>query len=999
MRKRLKKIISRITPIVLLTSLCIGGIPIQKVRADTNTWNYGFIAQQQTFTAPYTGSYTLEAWGASGGGDGPIPYGGKGGYAKGNITLNAGQTIYIYTGGQGASNSNSTGGGWNGGGNAGAIGGSGGGGGATDIRFNGTALSNRILVAGGGGGSGCVTAGANGGGITGDNATNGGYGGTQSSGGSALNGGQPGILGQGGNDPVDGGGGGGGYFGGGSGGQNSSGDYGGGGGSSYVGGVSGGSTTSGVNTGNGYIKVTYKNPILNVNANTSTNSIDMSWSVADTSQSYSYMLYSKSPNDSSFQTIPAKSSIRVLNVYPENTTMSAYKDSNGNFIPMSALLKTWMETNGYGKSLINVDEVYIDTFNNSPSTYLGTSSNWKYDVVMFGSWDSYNGKDLNATSEPLMETFIKSGRGVLFGHDTIKSDTPTNYFASLKGYVNEALDNNYWSTYDHGNGTSVKVSKKGLLTNYPWNIGDVGTVLTIPLAHTVGQIPAGDIWLRFTNVDDANISDAYLTTWNNTAQIQTGHSNGQATVNEQQIIANTLFYLGQVTTDTTWSDHKGQDVANPNGTNITGISTNSANNQFTINYNPVTDNGSTYQYYVEATGSSDNAKLRSETKTSTITSGIKGYSIIVDQSSSTVVSSNNITTNSTNYTFNKPYSSNFYVHIASVDNAGNISGTTTSLVDNTAPTLTITPSTTAWTNGNVTLTATGLDSNSAMKSITLPNNNVVNGGTATYIVGANGNYTFVATDNVGNNTTNSITVSNIDTTGATLNLSENTTSWAKQVTINASASDTQSGVKSITLPNGTVINGASASYPVTANGTYQFVVIDNVGNITTKSITVNNVDTTAPGMTFTQSTNQITNQSVTITATASDNQSGVATIKLPDGTFVNGSTANYTVTSSGSYTFQTTDSVGNSANYSFVVSNIIVISTVSDIDHIEYKLDGATVQNWTTYTGAFNVVNEGITTVSARAIDKAGNISDIATSVVKIDRSKPINGTIQIIIK
>lgn len=366
---------------------------------------------------------------------------------------------------------------------------------------------------------------------------------------------------------------------------------------------------------------------------------------------------------------------------------------------------------------------------------------------------------------------------------------------------------------------------------------------------------------------------------------------------------------------------------------------------------------------------------------------------------SITIPTNNIVSTTTNYTFNKPFSGNFYVHIATVDNAGNMSGTTTYLVDNTAPTLTITPSTTAWTNGSVTLTATGLDSNSTMKSITLPNNNVVNGGTANYTVGANGTYTFVATDSIGNNTTNSITVSNIDTTGATLNLSENTTAWAKQVTINATASDTQSGVKSITLPNGAVVNRASASYTATANGTYQFVVTDNVGNTTTKSITVNNVDITAPGMIFAQSTDHITNQSVTITTTASDSQSGVATIKLPNGSVVNGSTASYTVTSSGTYTFQTTDNVGNSANYSFVVSNIIVINTISDIDHLEYKLDGATVQDWTIYPGSLNITNEGITTITARAIDKAGNYSDTATSVVKIDRSKPINGTIQIIIK
>uniref|UniRef100_UPI00261F0AC5 four helix bundle protein n=1 Tax=uncultured Capnocytophaga sp. TaxID=159273 RepID=UPI00261F0AC5 len=39
----------------------------------------------------------------------------------------------------------------------------------------------------------------------------------------------------------------------------------------------------------------------------------------------------------------------------------------------------------------------------------------------------------------------------------------------------------------------------------------------------------------------------YLTTWNNTAMIQTGHSNGESTEDERKVLANTLFYLKQLT--------------------------------------------------------------------------------------------------------------------------------------------------------------------------------------------------------------------------------------------------------------------------------------------------------------------------------------------------------------------------------------------------------------------------------------------------------------------
>ena len=56
----------------------------------------------------------------------------------------------------------------------------------------------------------------------------------------------------------------------------------------------------------------------------------------------------------------------------------------------------------------------------------------------------------------------------------------------------------------------------------------------------------------------------YLTTWNNTAMIQTGHSNGQSTEDERKVLANTLFYLKQLTKKTEILDNSARDIANPN---------------------------------------------------------------------------------------------------------------------------------------------------------------------------------------------------------------------------------------------------------------------------------------------------------------------------------------------------------------------------------------------------------------------------------------------------
>ena len=56
----------------------------------------------------------------------------------------------------------------------------------------------------------------------------------------------------------------------------------------------------------------------------------------------------------------------------------------------------------------------------------------------------------------------------------------------------------------------------------------------------------------------------YLTTWNNTAMKQTGHSQGKSTEDERKVLANTLFYLKQLTKKTEVLDNSARDIANPN---------------------------------------------------------------------------------------------------------------------------------------------------------------------------------------------------------------------------------------------------------------------------------------------------------------------------------------------------------------------------------------------------------------------------------------------------
>ena len=240
-------------------------------QAGSQTFNY--TGSVQTFTAPITGAYTLDVYGARGGNITSYypTNGGLGGRAQGTINLTAGQTINIYVGEQGQDRQGNhpyggctnTPGGWNGGGANQSAGNGSPGGGASDIRVGGNTLADRVIVAGGGGGCGWTyAAGGAGGGTTGGAGTNHPTGGgTQAAGGavganSASCQKTAGSLGQGGTgsgSSAGGGGGGGGYYGGGGGGY----DQGGGGGSSYIGGVTNGSTTPGVRNGHGQVIISW----------------------------------------------------------------------------------------------------------------------------------------------------------------------------------------------------------------------------------------------------------------------------------------------------------------------------------------------------------------------------------------------------------------------------------------------------------------------------------------------------------------------------------------------------------------------------------------------------------------------------------------------------------------------------------------------------------------------------------------------------------------------
>ncbi|MBP7401348.1 MAG: hypothetical protein KBA30_01880 [Clostridia bacterium] len=106
-------------------------------------------------------------------------------------------------------------------------------------------------------------------------------------------------------------------------------------------------------------------------------------------------------------------------------------------------------------------------------------------------------------------------------------------------------------------------------------------------------------------------------------------------------------------------------------------------------------------------------------------------------------------------------------------------------VDDIDPDLTLTPDTTATTEGNVVVTAAANDAG-GIKQITLPDATVVPGTltslTATFTATDNGTYSFVAEDLAGNTKTQTITIANIDRTPRILTITPANTGLVTGVT-------------------------------------------------------------------------------------------------------------------------------------------------------------------------------------------------------------------------
>jgi hypothetical protein len=139
------------------------------------------------------------------------------------------------------------------------------------------------------------------------------------------------------------------------------------------------------------------------------------------------------------------------------------------------------------------------------------------------------------------------------------------------------------------------------------------------------------------------------------------------------------------------------------------------------------------------------------------------------------------------------------------------------VVDTIPPVITIDPYNTNPTNQDITVTAS-------------TNEGTLN--TATHTFTDNGSFDFVATDAAGNVTTQTVTITNIDKVAPVITIDPyNTNPTNQDITVTASTNE------------GTL---NTATHTFTDNGSFDFVATDAAGNVTTRTVTITNIDKVNP---------------------------------------------------------------------------------------------------------------------------------------------------------
>ncbi|MCC0699435.1 DUF5011 domain-containing protein [Clostridioides sp. ZZV15-6383] len=412
--------------------------------------------------------------------------------------------------------------------------------------------------------------------------------------------------------------------------------------------------------------------VLNTLVDKKENKVILDWN--DVEDVDYYKVYQKKNGMGDFEAMSSNNyakgkKVKVLNIYPT----SSVKDTFKNWVTES------------GQRLIDIDTVSNGDFNNNPDFYLkDKNGKYKYDVIACGFANITTATSLPIKSVLAINEAKDNNIGILLGH---------HYIGESIGNFPKFTEDYYMKSYNKSNevcGVEVEINKSHEALNYPNKLGNVGDVLKIPESHSnLNAYPLeDDVIIKFHNsknhrypyfgcsekydgykgtIDGKNVSqNAYLSIHENTAQIQMGHS-GSVTTDEKNMLANTVFYLAQKLDESYLEDINGKDINEPttpaHKLYQTGIKQG-------IKFNSE-DIGSKFEYYIEGVSKFGDVTHTSNKKMVEIKSGLEGFNYEVSDNPTPSSNLGDNINSTDGFISAKELASKKYVHIISIDKAGN----------------------------------------------------------------------------------------------------------------------------------------------------------------------------------------------------------------------------------------------------------------------------------------------------------------------------------------
>ena len=345
-------------------------------------------------------------------------------------------------------------------------------------------------------------------------------------------------------------------------------------------------------------------------------------------------------------------------------------------------------------------------------------------------------------------------------------------------------------------------------------------------------------------------------------------------------------------------------------------------------------------------------------------------------------------------TFTKAYSSNVNESVTATDLAGISSSVRIRItnIDKIAPTATVSYSTTEMTNGSVTVTISATED---LKNI--DGWNRVNARKYTKEYTNNINEEVTVYDIAGNSAIANIEITNIDNTIPEVSVSYSTTELTSgSVVATITSNEELQSISGWTLDNS---QGYKYIKEYTENASETVTVYDLAGNSTSVNIEITNIDNTAPVISVSYSTTQVTDDAVVATITSDEDLQDIS-----GWTKVDGKTFTKEYNDNTSETVTVYDKAGNSATADIEISNIDKVAPELSVTYSKTELtnedvtvtiaaneDLQIIEGWTkvdgkTFTKVYSE-NGGETVI---AYDLIGNSSSIDIAVENIDKVAPV---------